>query len=73
MITTTQINNIHKLSSDDCLLIMHECAERLGCVSVDQYSKIMNVPRRTIYLKMSENKLKYFAIDNHKFPLINEI
>jgi len=71
MITEHQKNNIHKLSTSDCLQIMHECAERLGCVSVDEYSKIMYMPKRTIYAKMETKQIPYFQLSNHKFPIIN--
>jgi hypothetical protein len=72
MITEQQKNNIHKLSVDDCLEIMHECAERVGLVSIEKYQEVMQIPRRTIYFYMDNNKLKYFKIDKHKFPIINE-
>ena len=72
MLTDTQIKNIHKLDAVTCLQIMHECAERLGIVSIDDYSKIMCMPRRTIYAKMDKTQIPYFEISEHKFPIINK-
>lgn len=72
MITEQQKNNIHKLSSDDCLIVMHECAERLGLVSVSRYNSILGIPKRTIYQQLKDNKLKFFEISGVKFPIINE-
>jgi len=72
MITKQQRNNIHKLTTDDCLEIMHECADKSGIVSVDEYSSIMKIPKRTIYQMISDGKLKCFEIGIHKYPCINE-
>lgn len=71
MLTEQQIKNIHKLDAQTCMELMHECAERLGCVSVKEYEEIMQMPRRTIYSYIEQNKIKYFQIGDHKFPCIN--
>lgn len=71
MITEKQLCNIHKLSTDDCLLISRECAERAGVVSVDEYSKTFKIPKRTIYDHMNQGKIKYLEISSRKFPCVN--
>ena len=71
MLTQTQIANIHKLDAQTCIEIMNECIERLGCVSVKDYCKIMDMPRRTIYDKISNGKINIIKISEHKFPIIN--
>lgn len=71
MITDKQLCNIHKLSTDDCLLISRECVDRIGLMSVDEYSKTFNMPKRTIYDYMKQGKIKYLEISGRKFPCVN--
>jgi len=71
MLTDSQKQNLSNLDSDTLLEIMHECAEALGLVSVDEYCKILGMKKRTIYKHLNENKIKCFEISNHKFPIIN--
>jgi len=71
MITDRQLENLNKLPKEDILVIMHECAEILGMVSIKDYSNIMGMPRRTIYDHITFEKIKTFQISEHKFPLIN--
>lgn len=72
MITQTQLNNIHKLSSDDCLLILHECAERLGLVDVDEFCKITCKGKRATYYNIKQGKIKSFEISGKLFICINQ-
>jgi len=72
MLTEKQIQNIHKLDAQTCKAIMHECAERLGVVSVKEFCKILNMPRRTVYDFMERGKIQYITISEHKFPIIND-
>lgn len=37
---------------------LHECAERLGLVPVDEYAKIMCTNRRTVYDHIQKLKIK---------------
>ena len=69
-LTAKQIGNIHHLDCDTLIEIMHECAEALGVVSVDEFSKLMNIPRRTVYAKIKDNKIKYVDIAG-KLPCVN--
>lgn len=71
MLTQQQTKNIHNLDVATVLEIMHECAERLGIVSVEEYSDIMCIPRRTIYSKIHKKEILFFEIGMHKFPAIN--
>lgn len=70
-LTEQQKQNIHSLDTDTILEIMHECAERLGIVSVDEYCKIMGHKRRTVYKKIKDGKIKSITIAGHIFPVIN--
>ena len=72
MLTKEQIRNIHKLDADTCIEIMHECAERLGVVTVDDYVKILAVKRRTAYSNIERGAVKYVVIAGKKFPCIND-
>jgi len=37
MLTEEQINNLHKLDYQTQLEILHECAEALGMIDIDEY------------------------------------
>ncbi len=54
MLTEMQKANINNLDTETCLEIMHECAERLGVVSVDEYQAIVGKPRRTMSTEQSK-------------------
>jgi hypothetical protein len=51
---------------------MHECAERLGLVTVDEYSKIMCEGKRAVYQAIADKKKMHFEISGHVFPAIND-
>ena len=51
---------------------MHECAERLGVVTVDDYVKVLGVKRRTTYASLERGAVKHVVIAGKKFPCINE-
>jgi len=72
MLTNTQISNLHKLPPNDLLQIMHECAEALGLVSVEDYNKLLGMPKRTIYSYIEQNKLLYFKLSSHFYIAIND-
>ena len=55
---------------DTIVEIMHECTEILGVVSVENYCKIMNQKRRTVYEKINDGRIKHVEIVR-KFPCIN--
>lgn len=71
MLTKEQRANIHKLDANTCIEIMHECAERLGVVTVDDYADILCVNRRTTYANLERGSIKYVVIGGKKFPCIN--
>ena len=72
MLTDKQIINIQNLDADTCIEIMHECAERLGVVTVDQYADILCLKRRTVYANLEHGYIKHVVIAGKKFPCINE-
>ena len=72
MLTKQQIQNIHKLDTDTLIEIMHECAERLGVVTVDDYVKVLGVKRRTTYASLERGAVKHVIIAGKKFPCIND-
>ena len=71
MLTEKQKANINRLDAQTCIDIMHECAERLGLVDMQDYIDITGEKRRTIYDRMESGKLLNFKIGKHKFPCIN--
>lgn len=71
MLTDSQKTNINRLDAQTCIEVMHECAERLGLVSVEDYMNIVGTKRRTIYDQMNNGKIIKFNIGKHKFPCIN--
>jgi hypothetical protein len=71
-LTDKQIDYIQKLDAQTALDTMHECAERLGLVSVDEYCVIMGVKRRTVYKAAKDNKLIKFEISGHIFLAVND-
>jgi hypothetical protein len=70
-LTDKQIANINKLDADTAIEILHECAERLGLVSVKQYCSIMNENRRTVYHHIKLNKIKHLTIGENILISIN--
>jgi hypothetical protein len=72
MLTKEQIRNIHKLDPDTCIEIMHECAERLGVATADEYADILCLKRRTVYANLERGAIKHVVIGGKKFPCINE-
>ena len=71
-LTEKQIAAIHKLDAQTALETMHECAERLGLVTVEEYCKIVGEGKRTAYKAAKENKKMKFEISGHIFLAIND-
>ena len=57
-LTDKQKAAINQLDAEMTTEILHECAERLGLVSVDEYSKIMCMKKRTIYDHIEKRLIK---------------
>ena len=70
-LTNKQIAGIHSLDTDTVIEIMHECAEKLGLVSVDEYCQITGEKRRTVYQKIAEGKIKALRISKHLYTILN--
>ena len=52
------IELVKRLSIEDTRELMRECAyEQLGIVSIEDYNKIMGIPKRTIYAQIKKGKL----------------
>lgn len=72
-LTDKQIAAIHKLDAQTALQTMHECAERLGLVTVDEYCVIMGgKKKRTVYKLVKDDKLMKFELSGHIFLAIND-
>lgn len=69
MLNDLQKANINRLPAQMCVDIMHECAERLGLVSME--TEITGEKRRTVYDRMNSGKILNLEIGRHKFPCIN--
>ena len=71
-LTDNQKANINDIDSELALDILHECAERLGLVSVSEYCKIMGCKKRTVYLQIEQNKIKSIDFCGNKLIIINK-
>jgi hypothetical protein len=71
-LTSDQITDIHKLDAATALEVLHECAERLGLVSVENYAKIIGGNKRTIYQAAKDNQIMKFELEGHIFLVIND-
>lgn len=71
MLTDKQIENIRNLQKEDLVSILHECAEVLGIVSVDEYCQATGMKRRTVYQLIKEKRIKSIKIAGHIYPMIN--
>lgn len=71
MLNEKQKANIHRFDAQMCIDVMHECADRLGLVDIQQYEDIVGTKRRSIYDGMESGKILKFEIGKHKFPCIN--
>lgn len=71
-LTDKQIAAIHKLDAQTALDTMRECAERLGLVTVDEYSKIVGEGRRSVYQAAKDNKKMKLELSGHIFLAVND-
>ena len=71
-LTEKQKKAIHKLDAQTALETMHECAERLGLVTVGEFESITGENRRTVYQAIKDKKKMHFEISGHVFPAIND-
>ena len=71
-LTDKQIAAIHKLDAQTALDTMRECADRLGLVTVPEYSKIMNEGKRASYNAAKRGEKMKFELSGHIFLAIND-
>lgn len=71
-LTDKQIEAINKLDAQTALDTMHECAERLGLVTVEEYCRIMGGKKRTRYKAAKEGKIMKYELCDHIFLAIND-
>lgn len=71
-LTDKQIAAIHKLDAQTALETMHECAERLGLVTVEEYCKIVGEGKRATYQAAKDNQKMKFELSGHIFLAIND-
>ena len=57
-LTDKQKSAINQMDAEIATETLHECAERLGLVTVDEYAKIMCTNRRTVYDHIQKGKIK---------------
>lgn len=70
----TELAQVRSIIGNNCELahyLLQEHADLAGVISVSQYSKITETPKRTIQDRMSKGKIKYFEVCGKKFPCIN--
>ena len=70
-LTEKQKANINNMDAELALDTLHECAERLGLVSVKEYCDIMGVKRRTVYSHIEQNKIESIDFCGSKLIIIN--
>ena len=63
-LTELQKQNIRRLSIEDKVEILHECADEF--MTADEYHEITKIPRRTIYAKFGTFEVKGFEFCGHK-------
>jgi hypothetical protein len=71
-LTDKQITAIQRLDAQTALETMHECAERLGLTSVDDYCTVMGGKKRTRYQDAKDGKIMKFELSGHIFLAIND-
>lgn len=71
-LTDKEKAEIHQLDTDRCIELLHECAERLGLVSVGEYCEIMHMNRRTVYDHIDKGKIKCVDFCGSKLIVIND-
>ena len=71
-LTEAQRNNINRFDTELALDNLHECAERLGLVSVKEYCEIMGAKKLTVYGHVAQNKLRHTRLSEHIFIIIND-
>ena len=62
---------INQLDAFSCIEILHECAERLGMVSVEQATEILCIKKRTLYEQIKRRKVVSLDIDGKIYVCIN--
>lgn len=73
MLTDKQKANINRLDAQTCMDIMHECANRLGLLSIEDAQEALGLKKRAIYNQMKEGKINKFQIGKHVYPCVNKI
>ena len=70
-LTDKQKASINQMDAEMATETLHECAERLGLVSVDEYSQIMCMKKRTIYDHIEKKLIKSIEFCESKLIIIN--
>lgn len=63
---------MHNIDVNTCVHILHNCAERLGLVSVKTFCAIHGKKRRAVYYSIQNGKLKSLKLDNNIYIIIND-
>lgn len=74
ILTDYELAQLRNILADDphrALDALRECAELAGLVSKADYSRIMNVPLRTVQHSCSKGKLAALNISGELFPAVN--
>ena len=71
-LTDKQKTAIQRLDAQTALETMHECAERLGLVTVGEFEQLTGENRRTVYQAIKDHKQMHFELSGHVFPAIND-
>ena len=71
-LTELHKTNISLLDIDTIVEILHECEERAGLYSVDEYHNLTKMNKRTIYEHISIQKLHSITFCGRKLIITNE-
>lgn len=63
---------INQLDAQQCIGVLHECAERLGLVSVDIASEVLCIKKRTLYQQVKNKRVLSIEIGQKIFICIND-
>lgn len=71
-LTQSEITAIDKCDAEKCIDILHECAERLGLMTVREYVEISGMKRRTVYDHIENGKITAIDFCESKLIILND-
>lgn len=72
-LTELQKQKIQHFDAEMATELLHECAERLGLVTVCEYCLMTKEPRRTVYDRIKNNKITNTEFCGQKLIILNDL